>query len=361
MGLFNRTKPPETGTEQPAANADTAKPSTASTQAVRGETPATATSSALPSSPSPTSAAPAPAGDPAAQELLKELAKKIGQLAGTAESERDAVKKFTDRVEKMEDRLEMFQILFESLSLKYNPFIGKEESDAFEGQAPLLDREPVGAANGARLDEPTVDVPIGSGPLPAAWNPGTPSAHPGHADGNGHAAPARRAANSEVVPVKPAAQHAPPVTAPTAPPKPVTRPAEAVYAVRAPGYVPASPWGNPPVQGARESYLALCWFETLYKSVEPQVALRFLDYYLELGWLTPQAHEWLRHLALAVAPPPEAGVIAESVQAKQLTPVQIVRLHKSSLRFFDHVFRFSMDKSERRHLERAVRGLVERG
>jgi len=366
MGLFNRTKAPETeATANPPASTEPGKSAAPQREAV--PPPTAPASSALPSptaSPAPPAPAPAPApaGDPAAQQLLRDLAVKIGQLAGTAESERDAVKKFTNRVEKMEDRLEMFQILFESLSLKYNPFLGKEEADAFEGQT-LLPDHPGGGNGGGQAAEAVSET----APAPPTHATGRPHTH----NGDGYAPQEIRAKpGSEIVAVRsPATPHPPAPPAPPAPAAPIARPAPTPIHVNAPPataprpvlYQPASPWGEPHVRGARESYLALCWFEHLYKSVEPHMALRFLDHYLELGWLTPQAYEWLRHLAISVSPPPESATIAEPVQPKKLTPLQVVRLHKSSLRFFDHVFRFSMDAGETRRLEQAVHGLVERG
>jgi flagellar protein len=358
MGLFNRSKAPETGEVQSAAApAEPTRPPTSGTDPAGRGQPAAAASSALPSSPSvssPPASAPAepPTGpspaEVATQSLLKDLAQKIGLLAGTAEAERDAVKKFTNRVEKMEDRLEMFQILFESLSLKYNPFLGSKESNAFEGQTLLPDREYVAVNGGAPSP-----VPLAPGAEAIAASVDGQLAS-GHAGPDGAAAPLAGNGTELLSVAGPAPPGAQPAAAPAVSFAPIRQVPRHLY-----------PWGHHPVAGSRESYLALCWFEHVYKRVDAATVLQLLDHYRELGWLAPEAHEWLRTLAVATAPlsPPSDGKRVQELyySPKRLSPLEMVRLHKSSLRFFDHVFRFSLDRQEARHLERAVGGLVERG
>lgn len=254
----------------------------------------------MPVAPHGSSQAPAGGAHPGASPE-KEIEERLAAIAKALEGERDSLRSFREKVDRLESRMKFLQNLSEVISQRYNPFLGTPDAESRLGAAipfPPEGDDALGGPTGASLeDEGDVLAAVGRVHAPAASSP-------------------------------PRSRHA--------------------------GEMPLL--ADVRSCGPKEHYACLAWFDLLLESTqEPQCLHRFIDYYRDAGWISPEIHEWMGRLAAGLVPR------KSETKAEGLEPRKLIQLHLATLRFLDSLAGNKLQEPEIVQLEHSLHRFGERG
>ncbi|MGQ0536382.1 MAG: FlaD/FlaE family flagellar protein [Methanobacteriota archaeon] len=350
--------PPAPGRSALTAHGSGAGPAAAPAPPAQAQPPAAAPPQAQPAPAAPPAAPPAspPAAAPVAappgdEKAMKDLQERLLLMQRGLDTEREAVKGFTEKVGKMEERMKFLQNLSEVLSAKYSPFVGDDaEEEPFE-------------------PDPLKAVPARATPPSRAPPAAPPTAAPEPAPAP---APVAEAAAASPIPITKRGTSDPLGEAGGPPPTDQNGrgdnhrqpPGALVGNGPVPSIVRAGTRGAwrvdvtpEPAFGKRESYVVLSWFDHLLATLEPATLYRFLDYYRDTGWITEEAYAWMLRLAAGIAERDEAAI----ARLPPPDPREVLRLHRTSLRVLDFLYGQDLADPELRELDHQLRARLSDG